>query len=265
MRIIRRVADQVPTVPSRRHPDHADGTGLVATGLRHAYGPLTVLDLDQFAISPGDRHAVIGPNGAGKSTLLGVLAGTIRPRSGHIVHLGRDITRRAPACRARTGIGRTFQHPTVWPGLSCLDCVRAGGWHHRHHPDHTPIQLLDLVGLADHADQPAGTLSHGHHRMLDLAVALADQPRILLLDEPAAGLTDTDTSRLLNILRQLPSWMAVVLVEHHMDVVTAVADWITVLHQGRRYLDGPTDTVRADPNVAALYLGEGGGGDADHA
>ncbi|MDG4795508.1 ATP-binding cassette domain-containing protein [Micromonospora sp. WMMD1082] len=266
MRIVHRVdPDKVPAVSSRRDADHAQGSGLVATGLRHAYGRLTVLDLDRFAVAPGDRHAVIGPNGAGKSTLLGVLAGAITPQTGHVTYNGRDITGQGPAGRARAGIGRTVQHPTVWPDLTCLDCVRVGGWHHRHHPDRTSLEVLDLVGLADHADQPAGALSHGHRRMLDLAVALAGEPRVLLLDEPAAGLTDTDTARLLDILHGLPAWMAVVLVEHHMHVVAAAAGWITVLHHGRRYTDGPADTVRADPHVAALYLGGGGGGDAARA
>ncbi|WP_326564408.1 ABC transporter ATP-binding protein [Micromonospora peucetia] len=253
-------------VPSQRLPsdiDRAHGNGLVATGLRHAYGRLTVLDLDAFTVAPGDRHAVIGPNGAGKSTLLDLLAGTTRVQAGAITYNGQVITRRGAAWRARTGIGRTFQHPIVYPDLTVLDCVRMGGWHHRHHPDRTPAEVLEIVGLADHAGQLAVTLSHGHRRMLDLAVALAGQPRVLLLDEPAAGLTDTETSRLLDILGGLPGWMAVVLVEHHMDVVAALADWITVLHNGRRRTDGPADTVRADPAVAALYLGAGGD-DAAH-
>ncbi|MFI7077557.1 ABC transporter ATP-binding protein [Micromonospora sp. NPDC049903] len=264
MRIIHRVDPARPTAPrSRRDPDHAHGNGLVAAGLRHAYGPLTALHLDTFAIAPGDRHAVIGPNGSGKSTLLGVLAGALRTQAGQLTYNGQMVTRHGAEWRARAGIGRTFQHPLVWPDLTCLDCVRVGGWQHRHNPDRTPLEVLRLVGLADYAHQPASVLSHGHRRMLDLAVTLAGQPRILLLDEPAAGLTDTDTSRLLDVLDGLPSWMAVVLVEHHMGVVAAFADWITVLHQGGRRTDGPADTVRADPGVAALYLGSGGS-DAAH-
>ncbi|RKN51257.1 ATP-binding cassette domain-containing protein [Micromonospora endolithica] len=231
---------------------------MVATGLRHAYGYLTVLDLDTFTVAPGDRHAVIGPNGAGKSTLLNLLAGATRAQSGAITYNGQTITRRQAAWRARAGIGRTFQHPSVYPDLTVLDCVRMGGWHHRRHPERTPLEVLDLVGLIDHADVLSATLPHGHRRMLDLAVALAGQPRLLLLDEPAAGLTDAETTRLLDILDGLPSWMAVVLVEHHMDVVAALATWITVLHHGRRLTDGPADRVRADPAVAALYLGPGG-------
>ncbi|WP_431884227.1 ABC transporter ATP-binding protein [Micromonospora gifhornensis] len=265
MRIVHPVEpDQPPPSASTRDPDHAHGNGLVASGLRHAYGPLTVLDLDTFTIAPGDRHAVIGPNGAGKSTLLGVLAGTIRAQTGQLTYNGHTVTRHGAEWRARAGIGRTFQHPTGWPDLTCLDCVRIGGWHHRRNPDRTPMEVLHLVGLADHAHQHAGSLSHGHRRMLDLAVAIAGQPRILLLDEPAAGLTDTETGHLIDTIHRMPSWIAVVLVEHHMDVVAAVADWITVLHQGRRHTDGPADTVRADPGVAALYLGTNGGGHAAH-
>ncbi|MBQ1049274.1 ATP-binding cassette domain-containing protein [Micromonospora sp. C51] len=264
MRTVHRVAAEPPPSPrGTRRIDHAHGTGLVATGLRHAYGPLTVLDLDTIAIAPGDRHAVIGPNGAGKSTLLNLLAGTTRTQTGQLTYNGQLVTRRGPEWRARAGLGRTFQHPATWP-MSCLDCVRMGGWQHRRNPDRTPMEVLDLVGLADYANHQAGSLSHGHRRMLDLAVALAGQPRILLLDEPAAGLTDTETARLLDILHKLPSWMAVVLVEHHMDVVAAFANWITVLHHGRRHTDGPADAVRADPAVAALYLGTNGGDDAAH-
>ncbi|MFI7072533.1 ABC transporter ATP-binding protein [Micromonospora sediminicola] len=264
MRTVHRVAvEPAPSQRSATEVDRARGNGLVATGLRHAYQKLIVLDLDTFTVAPGDRHAVIGPNGAGKSTLLNLLAGTTRAQTATITYNGQVITRRSGAWRARAGIGRTFQHPAVYPDLTVLDCVRMGGWHHRHHPDRTPLEVLDLVGLIDHADHPAAVLSHGHRRMLDLAVALAGQPRVLLLDEPAAGLTDTDTERLLDILGGLPSWMAVVLVEHHMDVVAALATWITVLHHGRRHTDGPADTVRADPAVAALYLGAGGD-DAAH-
>ncbi|MEV6704997.1 ABC transporter ATP-binding protein [Micromonospora wenchangensis] len=252
-----RHVDAVDHLPSRRDPaaiGRAHDTGLVATGLYHAHQRLTVLDLDSFAIAPGDRHAVIGPNGAGKSTLLNLLAGSTRAQTGTITYQGQTITRRGAAWRARAGIGRTFQHPTVYPGLTVLDCVRMGGWHHRRNPDRVPLELLELVGLTGHADYPATTLSHGHRRMLDLAVALAGQPRVLLLDEPAAGLTDTDLTRLLDILGTLPGWMAVILVEHHMDVVAALADWITVLHHGRRHLDGPADHVRADPTVRTLHL-----------
>ncbi len=252
------VDDRMPSRRASADLDRAHSGGLVATGLRHAYQRLTVLDLDSFTIAPGDRHAIIGPNGAGKSTLLNLLAGRTRTQTGTITYNATVITRRSAGWRARAGIGRTFQHPTVYPELTVLDCVRMGGWHHRRNPDRPPLDLLFQVGLADHADRTAGALSHGHRRMLDLAVALAGQPRVLLLDEPAAGLTDTETDRLLEVLTGLPGWIAVVLVEHHMDVVAAVADWITVLHQGRRHTDGPADTVRADPAVAALYLGDGG-------
>ncbi|SCG59597.1 ABC transporter ATP-binding protein [Micromonospora halophytica] len=264
MRIIHRIdPNGVPSQRSHGDIDRAHGNGLVAAGLRHAYQRLTVLDLDAFTVAPGDRHAVIGPNGAGKSTLLNLLAGTTRTQAGRITYNGQIITRRSAAWRARAGIGRTFQHPTVYPDLTCLDCVRMGGWHHRHHPEYTPKQVLDLVGLADHADRPAASLSHGHRRMLDLAVALAGQPRILLLDEPAAGLTETETDRLLDVLTGLSSWIALVLVEHDMSVVAALANWITVLHHGHRYADGPANQVRADPAVAALYLGTTGGDDAE--
>ncbi|MET7951064.1 ATP-binding cassette domain-containing protein [Micromonospora sp. NPDC005324] len=259
MKIIHRI-DPEP-VPSRRSVadvERALSFGLTARGLRHEYQRSTVLDLDIFSVAPGDRHAVIGPTGAGKSTLLNLLAGTTRARSGTIIYNGQTITRRGGTWRARNGIRRTAEHASVYPGLSVLDCVRMGGWHHRYQPERTPLELLNLVGLIEYADHPAAVLPHGRRRMLDLAVALAGQPRVLLLDAPAAGLTDTDTARLLDVLGALPRRMAVVLVEQHLSVVAALADWITVLHQGRRHTDGPADTVRADPTVAALYPGAGG-------
>ncbi|MEV0003451.1 ATP-binding cassette domain-containing protein [Micromonospora sp. NPDC050980] len=258
MKIIHRI-DQEP-VPSRRSGidiERASSSGLTARGLRHEYQRSTVLDLDIFSVAPGDRHAVIGPTGGGKSTLLNLLAGTTRARSGTITYNGQPITHRGSTWRARNGISRTAQQPQVYPGLSVLDCVRMGGWRHRHQPEQTPLELLNLTGLLDYADHPAAGLPHGHRRMLDLVVALAGQPRVLLLDEPAAGLNDTDTARLVDVLGALPRRMAVVLVEQHAGVVAAQADWITVLHQGRRHTDGPADTVRADPTVVALYLGAG--------
>lgn len=243
----------------RMRPENVNPYVLVATGLCRTYRDLTVLDLDEIVITPGARHAIIGPNGAGKSTLLNLLAGTDRPTAGTISYNGETITRRGAAWRARHGIGYTFQRPAAFPDLTCMENLLVGGWHRRHNRERSPDELLELVGLAGSANQAAGTLSHGHRRMLDLAIALAGQPRLLLLDEPAAGLTDEGVTRLLNILTALPDSISLILVEHDMTVVAALTTWITVLHHGRRYASGPATQVRADPAVAELYLGTTGG------
>jgi ABC-type branched-subunit amino acid transport system ATPase component len=239
---------------------------LSATGLHHVYRRLAAVDDVDMHLAPGARHALVGPNGAGKTTLLHLLAGTLRPSGGRIVFAGRDITHLKPAQRARLGIARTFQHPAILDSLSTLDNVVVAAWRHtggrapwgpvryRSLVGHCRHQLAQL-GLADVAAQAAGTLSHGTRRLLELAMALAARPRLLLLDEPAAGLEDADLQRLQAVLRGLPPETAVVLVEHNLDLVTAVADTVTVLHDGRVLATGSPDDIAADPTVREVYLG----------
>ena len=186
---------------------------LSLTHLTRRYASLTAVDDISLQLSAGARHAIIGPNGAGKTTLLNLIAGTDRPDQGEITLDGDDITRTSPAQRSQRGIARSFQQPSAIAELSTLDNVVLAGW--RHHPQRrgawrrptrlrqlteTALHHLDAVGLADVAHQPAAALSHGQRRMLDLAAALAASPRLLLLDEPAAGLTDRDIVR-----RRLPA------------------------------------------------------------
>ncbi len=242
-------------------------TGLLTiTDLTHAYGGLTALDAVSLELAEGSRHAIVGANGAGKSTLLGLVAGTIRPPSaGRIQLAGRDITGWDPARRARSGIACTFQHPAVFDSLSAADNIVVAAWRHaRRHAGwgmgrrrrlaaHGHAILADL-GLAGCADQPAGALAYGQRRVLELGMALAGHPRLLLLDEPAAGLTPDDHQQLLAALRGLPPQVAVLLVDHHLSIVKALAATVTVLRDGRAVLTGPVDDVLADPAFRDAYL-----------
>ena len=241
---------------------------LTLAGLTRAYGSLAAVDDVSLELPVGARHALIGPNGAGKTTLLNLIAGTDRGGSGQLTLDDTDLTRTPPARRSRLGIGRSFQHPSAVLELTALDNVVLACW--RHHPDRraawrrparrrqledTALEQLAAVGLADVARRPAGALSHGQRRMLDLAAALAARPRLLLLDEPAAGLTDRDIDRLLDVLGALPADVAFLLIEHHIDVVAQLVDTVTVLVAGRVLVSGPTQDVLNHPDVRAAYLG----------
>lgn len=249
---------------------HAPPAGplLALTRLTRRYGSLTAVDDVGLHLPAGARHAIIGPNGAGKTTLLNLIAGTDRPDHGSVALNGADITRTAPAARSRLGIARSFQQPSVIAELSVLDNIVLAGW--RHHPRRrgawrrparhrqltdTAVRHLEAVGLADAARRPAAALSHGQRRMLDLAAALTGDPRLLLLDEPAAGLTDRDIARLLQVLGGLAHDITVLLVEHHLEVVARLADTVTVLAAGRILVTGPTQTVLDHPEVRDAYLG----------
>jgi branched-chain amino acid transport system ATP-binding protein len=241
---------------------------LGAAGLRYLYGGLAAVDGVTLTLEAGARHAVVGPNGAGKTTLLDLLSGLLRPSAGVIMWRGRDITRWPLAHRARAGIGRTFQTPTVVASLSTVDNLVLGAWPGARRPRWAGGRYRQLatqaseqasrLGLAAQAQTPAGALSHGQRRVLDLGMALAGQPRLLLLDEPAAGLSGTaDLDRLMRVLNGLPPTMSLLLVEHHLDVVAAVARTVTVLHQGRVLAAGPIADVAADAAVARAYPGLG--------
>jgi branched-chain amino acid transport system ATP-binding protein len=236
---------------------------LEVDGLGRRYGDLAALDDVSLRVAPGDRLGLIGPNGAGKSTLLNLIAGSLRPTAGRIRFDGRDVTRLAPARRARLGIGRTHQHPAVWSSLPAVDNVlvaarrpwgrfRAG---RRARPREHARELLAGVGLTGVEQTLAGALSHGQRRQLELAMALAGEPRLLLLDEPAAGLAPPEVEVLASLLASLPLTVAILLVEHHLDLVYGFADRITVLHSGRHVHTGTVPETRSSPEVAAAYAG----------
>jgi branched-chain amino acid transport system ATP-binding protein len=232
---------------------------LEVEGLGRRYGDLAALDGVDLRMAPGDRLGLIGPNGAGKSTLLNLIAGSLRPTAGRIRFDGRDVTRLAPARRARLGVGRTHQHPAVWSSLPALDNVLVAGrrpWGRlRPGGRERARELLAEVGLAGVEQTTAGALSHGQRRQLELAMALAGEPRLLLLDEPAAGLAPAEVDLLASLLAALPRTVAILLVEHHLDLVYGFADRITVLHSGRHVHTGTVPETRSSPEVAAAYAG----------
>ena len=241
-------------------------TLLTIDDLHRGYGALRAVDGVSLAIPTGGRHAVIGPNGAGKTTLLNLVAGLIRPDGGRIRLDGTDITRHGPGRRARLGIGRTHQQPAVWSSLSAADNVLVAGWRplggwrgaatrsRRAERLLGPVMdLLDRLGLAGSARVVAGTLSHGQRRQLEIAMALAGRPRLLLLDEPAAGLSPAEVDRLAGLLTALPRSVAVLMVEHQLDLVDALADTVSVMRAGQTVVTGTPAQVKVSAVVRDEY------------
>lgn len=237
--------------------------------LRKHYGGLAVTDGVTLDVMPGEIHAVIGPNGAGKTTLVHEITGLVAPDSGQVIFAGHDITRLSPAARVRAGLARTFQITNVVAGFSALENValaaqaRAGSSFRFFRSAASEVALNDAaivaladVGLADRADVPAGALSHGEKRALELAIALATHPRLLLLDEPLAGAGPEETERLIALLTRLKAAYTILLVEHDMQAVFALADRISVLVYGRVIATGTVAEIRGNEAVRAAYLGE---------
>ena len=237
--------------------------------LRKHYGGLAVTDGVSLDVLPGEIHAVIGPNGAGKTTLIHEVTGLVAPDSGQVIFGGRDITRLSRPRRVRAGLARTFQITNVVAGFSARDNValaaqaRAGSSFRFIRPaaseralNDAAMAALDEVGLADRAAMPAGSLSHGEKRALELAIALATRPRLLLLDEPLAGAGPEETERLIALLTRLKARYTILLVEHDMQAVFALADRISVLVYGRIIATGTVAEIRGNPEVRAAYLGE---------
>jgi branched-chain amino acid transport system ATP-binding protein len=233
------------------------------------FGGLRVTDDVTLDVMPGELHAVIGPNGAGKTTLINQISGLLAPDAGRIVFAGEDVTGMAVDRRAQRGLARSFQITSILPRFSVLENValavqarhgtsfrffgRAADEEELNVP---ALTALAQVGLSERADAPAGELSHGEKRALELAIALAMEPKLLLLDEPMAGTGHDETERLVAVLRSLKGRFPMVLVEHDMTAVFALADRISVLIYGRILASGPPAQVRADPQVVTAYLGE---------
>ncbi|MGA2128416.1 MAG: ABC transporter ATP-binding protein [Xanthobacteraceae bacterium] len=237
--------------------------------LRKSFGGLTVTDDVTLEVEAAELHAVIGPNGAGKTTLINQISGLLAPDDGRILLAGADVTRMPPHRRAMRGLARSFQITSILPGFSVLENValavqaRSGSSFRfiGRAADETALNVqaraaLAETGLADRAEVPAGRLSHGEKRALELAMVLAMQPKLLLLDEPMAGTGREETNRLIALLRGLKGRFGIVLVEHDMTAVFALADRISVMINGRVIATGTPDEVRADPQVTAAYLGD---------
>jgi len=232
---------------------------------RHYGGVRALTDVD-FRVEPGMLHAVIGPNGAGKSTLFHVITGRVPPTSGRIWFQGREISRLSQPAVARLGIARSYQITTIFLNLSVVENVRIAA-QSRTAPMNfwrTSESLKDVTARADHVLEMVGLqgrrlllasqLSHGDQRHLDMAIALASEPTLLLLDEPTAGMSPLETDHTMHLIRELGRSVAIVLVEHKMNVVMQVSDRITVLHFGRVLAEGTPDEVRNNQRVQDVYL-----------
>ncbi|WP_425104786.1 urea ABC transporter ATP-binding protein UrtD [Ancylobacter sp.] len=238
-------------------------TALLVDGLTVRFGSFRAIDDLSLAIDYGEVRAVIGPNGAGKTTLLDVISGITRPKEGRVLFDGAfDLTEASESAIARAGIRRKFQKPSVFEGLSVRQHIAIGADAGFRRALDAPAledrvsEVLETVGLAGHATHLAGQLSHGQKQWLEIGMVLASDPKVLMLDEPVAGLTDEETERTAQLVRRLnrPD-RAIIVVEHDMDFVERIADRVTVLHEGRTLFEGPMDKVRADAGVIEVYLG----------
>jgi branched-chain amino acid transport system ATP-binding protein len=237
--------------------------------LQKSYGALRVTDAVSLDVLPGELHAVIGPNGAGKTTLIHQISGLLVSNGGRVLLAGEDITRLSMHERVRRGLARSFQITSVLPGFSVLENValavqarsgssfrffgNAAGEASLNEP---ALEYLQTVGLKGRERIPAGLLSHGEKRQLELAIALATEPKLLLLDEPLAGTGHEESARVVETLRQLKGHYTIVLVEHDMEAVFSLADRVSVLVYGRLVATDTPAAVRANPEVRAAYLGE---------
>jgi branched-chain amino acid transport system ATP-binding protein len=243
---------------------------LAANGLIKRFGGLIATDNVSIDVRPGEIHALIGPNGAGKTTLVSQLTGNLKPDSGTIHFAGHDITHLPMHARVRLGLARSFQITSVLREFTALDNVALAVQAHAGHSfrfladvrhDQSlrgPAQRgLEEVGLATRADMPAANLSHGEQRQLEIAMALAGDPRLLLLDEPMAGMGVEESQRMIGFLQGFKGHRAMLLIEHDMDAVFQLADRITVLVYGRAIASGTPAEIRANAEVRQAYLGEG--------
>ncbi|MEL0144323.1 MAG: ABC transporter ATP-binding protein [Alphaproteobacteria bacterium] len=243
--------------------------GLKARSLIKAFGGLMATDNLSLEVAPGELHAVIGPNGAGKTTLVNLLSGLLKLDAGAITFAGRDITRLSAPARVKAGLVRSFQITSIFRDFTALENVMLPVQAQQGHSFRfwTPVsrdarltaparELLERVGLGDRADVRAGNLAYGEQRQLEIAIALATGPSFLLLDEPMAGMGPEESQGLVEFLGALKGRYTMLLVEHDMDAVFALADRITVLVYGRVIATGTPDEIRNDPEVRAAYLGE---------
>jgi branched-chain amino acid transport system ATP-binding protein len=242
---------------------------LEVRGLTKTFGALLASDGISLEVREGETHAIIGPNGAGKTTLIGQLAGELRPDRGEVRFAGEDITALSAPARARKGLARSFQITSVYADFSALENVMLAVQAHagssfrffRAAREEAALRspardLLDEVGLTARADTLAANLAHGEQRALEIAMALAGRPRLMLLDEPVAGMGAEETQRMIAFLSTLKGGKTIILVEHDMDAVFSLADRISVLVYGRIIATGTPQEIRANPEVRRAYLGE---------
>jgi branched-chain amino acid transport system ATP-binding protein len=251
-----------------RTAPEAHMTVLRGRALSRSFGSLKAVSEVDLSVRPGARHALIGPNGAGKSTLFKLVTGTMKADTGHVELAGRDVTTLSEVKRCRLGMSQTLQHSSLFASMTALETVVLAV--QRHEKGRISVlpraqvavreraeKLLADVGLIRRRDVLVPALSHGERKQLEVALALACRPTLLLLDEPAAGMSPAERSRLVELLGRLPTEITVLFVEHDLDLVFALADAVTVLHLGRVLLSGTPAEVRASEAVREAYLGSG--------
>jgi|TARA_B110000881_G_scaffold99806_1_gene87782 branched-chain amino acid transport system ATP-binding protein len=243
---------------------------LEINSLVKSYGGILATDSLSFQVETGNLHAVIGPNGAGKTTLIQQISGETKPDSGTIIFDGKDITQIPIHLRSALGLARSFQITNIFSDMTTWDNVSLAVQAKTGHSFHfwkdarrdaelrdPALVVLEQVGLSSRANIIAGQLSHGEHRQLEIAMALATQPKMLLLDEPMAGMGQEESTAMVEILQGLKGKLTILLIEHDMDVVFTLADQITVLVYGRKIATGFPEDIRKNPEVQAAYLGDG--------
>ncbi|MGE0737468.1 MAG: ABC transporter ATP-binding protein [Alphaproteobacteria bacterium] len=245
---------------------------LEAVGLTKRFGALLVTDNISLRLPRGARHALIGPNGAGKSTLVGLLSGTLAPDAGRVSLAGTDITSLAPHRRVKRGLARTYQINSQFPQLTVLENVLLavseahGASRHLFRSAFAHKELIARaealvaeLGLGDERHWPVAKISYGKQRIVEIALALALEPKVLLLDEPAAGIPGDEMARVLDVIARLPAEMAILIIEHDMKIVRQFAREVTVLVNGAVFMSGAPADVMASPEVRAVYLGRAAG------
>lgn len=235
-----------------------------------AYGALLAVSEVSFFINPGQIHSIIGPNGAGKTTFFNLLAGVYPPTSGDVLFQGKNISKMQQYKRARIGIGRSYQVTSIFSELTVRENVRIAVQSKERH-NFSPFRcvesltecmdktnaILEEMGLITLADQIASTIPYGSQRSLDVAIALATEPKLLLLDEPTSGMSPQDTRNMINLIERISERYTIALIEHHMSVVMSISDKITVLNQGGVIAEGSPDEIQENDDVKKAYLGGG--------
>ena len=247
---------------------HVTNTALTLQEVTKDFGGLRAVDQVTLHVGTGERRAIIGPNGAGKTTLFNLISGELPLTEGRIFLFGQEITRMPAHRRVAAGLGRTYQITNILPGLTVEENVylavqgllplKFQGW--RRRPRDGPLvdkieRILETVGLSHVRHARAGEISHGEQRQLEIALALATQPKVLLLDEPAAGLSAKERGLIAQLIRSLPRDLTVVLIEHDMDLALGLVDRVTVLHYGQVIAEGTPEEVRQNEEVQRVYLG----------
>lgn len=254
--------------PAAKREEAHESTVLQITDLSKSFGGIHAVENVSLTADVGTRMAVLGPNGAGKTTLFNLISGLHKPSSGDISLFGRSIARVPPHTRVRMGLARTYQVTNLYPTLTVLDNIRLGvlGIDAKRYALHSSVarlgrvnersrELLEIVGLWERRDMEVRHLSYGHQRQIEIIMALASEPRVLLLDEPAAGLSVAETQPMVELIRALDPTLTVLIIEHDMDVAFEVATEVTVMHNGQVLAQGTTDEIKANTSVRDVYLG----------